>query len=82
VSFFDNAYEVSCRAGSEEVFSCNTDAPRVLRFAKLWFPRAVFILENNFGDLVCVSLYKKNVKKARVFLFGQIIGKFKPKKLG
>jgi len=29
----------------------------------------LFFMENTFGDLVCVSLYKKILKKARKILF-------------
>jgi hypothetical protein len=48
-----------------------SDAPRVLRLAKLWFPRVVFT-KNNFGDLICISLYKITKEKARKFYFLQL----------
>jgi hypothetical protein len=60
------AYEISCRAGSEEVF-CKSFclAPALQTAARLWFSRA--IINNDFSDFLYSVPYNKESNRVNIF---------------
>jgi hypothetical protein len=66
VSFFDLPARLADGLEAKNLLLYFSDAPQFRLTQNFWFPRAVFITESDFGDLV-LSIFTKLKRKRQVF---------------